>query len=73
MQKGTHATLFIGGDFQFHSTGFKEEIFQEFKKDFLTSPNPYFIGLGDYGDFLRPSLRTWMTLSRPTLSRWARR
>jgi hypothetical protein len=57
VQKGSHATLFIGGDFQFHSSGFKEEIFQDFKKDFLSSPNPYFIGLGDYGDFLRPSLR----------------
>ena len=57
IQKGSHATLFIGGDFQFHSSGFKDAIFQDFKKDFLSSPNPYFIGLGDYGDFLRPSLR----------------
>lgn len=57
LNKGSHATLFIGGDFQFHSSGYRDEIFQDFKNDFKTSPNPYFIGLGDYGDFLRPSLR----------------
>jgi hypothetical protein len=58
LRKGSKATLFIFGDIQMHSKGYHDEIFQEFKNDFLNTPNAWAIGLGDYGDFLRPSLRT---------------
>ena len=57
LNKGSTATLFVFGDIQLGSPGYKKEIFNEFKEDFLSTPNAYGLGLGDYGDFLRPSLR----------------
>lgn len=54
----THgATVFIFGDRQQGATGYKKEAWQEFRNEFKRTPNAWAIGLGDYGDFLRPSMR----------------
>lgn len=55
--KNEKATVFVFGDIQEHSSGFNKECFQAFKDDFVSTKNAYAIGLGDYGDFIRPSLR----------------
>lgn len=39
------------------SGGYLREAWQEFRREFKASPNPYGLGLGDYGDFLRPTMR----------------
>lgn len=57
INKGSKATLFVFGDMQLGAVGYRNDILQEFKQDFLSAENPYGLGLGDYGDFLRPSLR----------------
>ncbi len=54
--KSETINIFVFGDIQEHSSGFSEEYFQAFKSDFLSTKNAYAIGLGDYGDFVRPSL-----------------
>lgn len=56
VERSKPVNIFVFGDVQEHSTGFSEEYFEAFKQDFLTSPNAYAIGLGDYGDFTRPSI-----------------
>lgn len=58
LSKGSKLTLFVFGDTQLGSVGYKKDILNEFKEDFLSTPNAYALGLGDYGDFLRPSMRT---------------
>lgn len=57
INKGSKATLFVFGDTQLGSVGYKKDMFNAFKEDFLSTPNAYGLGLGDYGDFLRPSMR----------------
>jgi hypothetical protein len=57
ISKGSKMTLFVFGDMQMGGTGYRKEIFQDFKQDFLSSPGALGLGLGDYGDFLRPSMR----------------
>ena len=42
---------------QMGGAGYQKEMWREFKEDFLSTPNAYGLGLGDYGDFLRPSMR----------------
>lgn len=56
---GDGATVFLFGDLQWtlDGHGFAEEAWEEFRKDFKSTPNAYAIGLGDYGDWLRPSMR----------------
>ncbi len=58
----THgATLFVFGDRQQGSAGYRAEAWQEFKHEFQTTKNAWAIGLGDYGDWLRPSMRSRLT------------
>jgi hypothetical protein len=52
------ATIFIFGDRQQGSSGYKEEAWQEFRREFKATKNAWAIGVGDYGDWLRPSMRT---------------
>lgn len=58
---GSEATIFAFGDLQFGMPGFDEEAWQEFKNEFKRTPNAYAIGLGDYGDALRPTMMTILT------------
>lgn len=51
------ATIFFFGDLQSDADGFLSEAWDEFKKEFLATPNSYAMGLGDYGDFSRPTMR----------------
>ena len=57
VSKGTKITLFVFGDIQMGADGYKKDIFNAFKADFMSTPNAYGLGLGDYSDFLRPSMR----------------
>lgn len=51
-------SLFVCGDLQKGSKGYRAEAWAEFKHQFETTPGAKMaLGLGDYGDFLRPSLR----------------
>jgi len=50
-------TLFFFGDLQLGTDGFSKEAWQEFKEEFIGTPNSYALGLGDYSDWLRPSMR----------------
>ena len=52
------ATLFLFGDRQQGSRGYKPEAWAEFKREFKATKNAWALGLGDYGDWLRPSMRT---------------
>ena len=52
------ASLFFFGDLQWGATGFSEEAWEEFKDEFLSTPNARAIGLGDYNDSQRPSIRS---------------
>lgn len=56
-------TLFIFGDMQFGATGFNEEMWQEFEHDFKTTKNAFAIGLGDYDDFVRFTVRKPMVIA----------
>lgn len=53
----SHATIFFFGDLQMGQEGFSKEIWQEFKNKFQRTKNAWALGVGDYGDFLRPSMR----------------
>lgn len=55
--------LFFFGDLQFGADGFVEEAWQDFRHEFKTTKNAYAIGLGDYGDWLRPTMRTKLYMS----------
>lgn len=56
-------TLFVFADRQQGGEGYSKEAWQEFKHEFQTTKNAWAIGLGDYGDWLRPSLRPQLTNS----------
>lgn len=49
--------IFFFGDEQDGSPGYKAEYWQEFEHQFRRHKNARAIGLGDYGDWLRPSMR----------------
>lgn len=51
------ATIFFFGDLQWGAKGFDDEAWERFKAEFKATPNAWAIGLGDYGDWLRPSMR----------------
>lgn len=51
------ATIFFFGDLQWGAKGFDDEAWQAFKSRFKATPNAWAVGLGDYGDWLRPSMR----------------
>lgn len=52
------ATLFLFGDLQADAKdGFSMEAWQEFRKAFKSNKNAWGLGLGDYGDWIRPMLR----------------
>lgn len=50
-------TIFAFGDLQWGVAGFNREAWEQFKTEAKSTPNAYFLGLGDYEDFLRPSMR----------------
>jgi hypothetical protein len=51
-------SLFVFGDLQKGSKCYNPEAWAEFRHQFKTCPRPAVaLGLGDYGDFLRPSMR----------------
>ena len=52
--------LFAFGDLQFGTKGFDEELWEKFKSEFKSTPNAYALGLGDYSDFIRPTIRKEM-------------
>lgn len=54
---GKPVSMFFFGDLQWGSKGFSEDAWNRFKDEFRRTPNAYAVGLGDYGDWLRPSLR----------------
>lgn len=54
---GNPVTIFFFGDLQWGNQGFSDEAWAEFKAEFKRTPNAWAVGLGDYGDWLRPSLR----------------
>lgn len=49
--------IFVFGDLQDGSPGFKREAWEEFRIQFKRAKNAYGLGVGDYGDWLRPSMR----------------
>jgi hypothetical protein len=51
------ATIFFFGDLQWGAPGFDNYAWEEFKREFKSTPNAWALGLGDYGDWLRPSMR----------------
>ena len=51
------ATIFFFGDLQWGAQGFADEAWKRFEAEFKATPNAWAIGLGDYGDWLRPSMR----------------
>lgn len=51
------ATLFVFGDLQSGQQGFQKEAWQQFRNEFKATPNAWALGLGDYDDWLRPSMR----------------
>lgn len=56
------ASIFFMGDWQHGAQGFDEEAYQEMKHEFLTTKNAYALGLGDYENWLRPSMR-WQLIA----------
>lgn len=65
--------MYVFADRQQGSTGYKKEAWQEFEREFKATKNAWAIGLGDYGDWLRPSLRPQLTaaMSRDDSARQA--
>jgi hypothetical protein len=51
------ATLFVFGDMQFGTKEFDEDMWAEFENDFRSTKHAYAIGLGDYDDFVRWTVR----------------
>lgn len=49
--------VFFFGDRQEGSSGYCQEAWEAFRDEWKASKNPYAIGLGDYGDWLRPTMR----------------
>ncbi len=56
-------SIFVFADLQEGSAGFDEEAWLQFLDHLEATPNAYAIGLGDYQDFLRPSMRTRLQAS----------
>ena len=52
------ASLFVFADRQQGGSGYRKEAWEEFRHEFKATPNAWAIGLGDYGDWLRPSMRS---------------
>ena len=51
-------TLFLFGDIQYdNQNGFAKEAWEQFKSDFKKTPNAWALGLGDYNDFVRPTIQ----------------
>lgn len=52
-------TIFVFGDLNAEENDpeFDDEVWQSFVEDFKSTPNARAIGLGDYGDWLRPTMR----------------
>ena len=51
-------TIFAFGDLQFGAVdSFDHKLWARFKERATNTPNAYYIGLGDYGDWLRPTMR----------------
>ena len=50
-------TIFFFGDLQYGAEGFNKEAWEEFSRQVKTTKNAYIIGLGDYEDWLRPTMR----------------
>ena len=57
IEYGPGVSIFCFGDLQFGLKGFDEEAWNEFKHEFKSTPCAYGLGLGDYEDWLRPSMR----------------
>lgn len=63
-------TIFVGGDLQWtdeeddhgnankEKNGFQPWAWEQFEDAFKSTPGAVFLGLGDYGDWLRPSMRS---------------
>lgn len=54
---GETITIVHFGDLQMGTEGFCKEAWQEFRNETKSDKNTYFIGHGDYEDWLRPSMR----------------
>lgn len=50
-------SIFLFGDLQFGTDGFDEEAWEQFEDEFKSTPHAYALGLGDYEDWLRPTMR----------------
>lgn len=52
-------SVFLFGDLQFrrNDDAFDSSAWEQFKDEFKSTPNAWAIGLGDYEDFLRPTMR----------------
>jgi hypothetical protein len=53
--------IFVFGDSQIGAKGFDENMWSAFEREFKSTKNAYAIGLGDYSDFLRPTMRSKIT------------
>lgn len=53
-------TIFVFGDRQEGSQAYLHEAWQEFKREFKQTPNAWALGLGDYADWLRPTMRRYL-------------
>jgi hypothetical protein len=54
---GESISIFFFGDLQTGAAGFEREVWEEFKREFKTTKNAHVIGVGDYSDFLRPTMQ----------------
>src|SRR3990167_734659 len=53
---GKPVYIYSFGDMQFGAVGFCKEAWQEFQHESQQTENAYFVGVGDYGNFLRQSI-----------------
>lgn len=60
MDSKREATLFCFGDLQADAKGFNMEAWEQFRNEFKATPNAVALGLGDYNDFSRPTMRAAM-------------
>lgn len=52
-----YINLFVFGDLQLGASGFDTKLWQSFKEEFKSTPHAYALGLGDYSDWVRPTIR----------------
>lgn len=57
---GREIEIFCFGDLQSDAEGFDREAWEEFRNQFKKSKNALALGLGDYNDFSRPTMRARM-------------